>query len=176
MAQDPGAALDPKMTVRNLIAEPIEILHLCSGRRETDERVRSLLEEVGLDDSLMDRYPAELSGGQKQRVSIARAYSTEPALIIADEPLASLDVSIQAQIVALFESLKQKHHTAMLFIAHDLSMVEYISDRVGVMYRGELVETAPTKELFASPKHPYTKALLSAVPVPDPDYERGRRK
>ena len=176
VSQDPGAALDPKMTVRNLIAEPMEILKLYSGRKEVDARVRELLHEVGLDEILLDRYPAELSGGQKQRVSIARAYSMDPSLIVADEPLASLDVSIQAQIAQLFASLKEKHNTAMLFIAHDLSMVEFISDRGGVMYQGELVEVAETKELFASPKHPYTKALLSAVPVPDPDYERGRRK
>ncbi len=176
VSQDPGAALDPKMTVRNLIAEPMEILKLYSSKKEVDTRVRELLQEVGLDEILLDRYPTELSGGQKQRVSIARAYSMEPSLIVADEPLASLDVSIQAQIAQLFASLKEKHNTAMLFIAHDLSMVEFISDRVGVMCQGELVEVAETKELFASPKHPYTKALLSAVPVPDPDYERGRRK
>lgn len=176
VSQDPGAALDPKMTVRDLIAEPMEILRLYRSKRDVETRIAALMDEVGLDQDLWNRYPAELSGGQKQRVTIARAYSMEPNLIVADEPLASLDVSIQAQIVELFDAMRRQHDTAILFIAHDLSMVEFLSDRVGVMCRGQLVETASAKELFANPQHPYTKALLSAVPVPDPDVERGRRK
>lgn len=172
--QDPGAALNSKMNVRDLIAEPLEIQKAFPDRRKLDDRIEALLQEVNLDVHFMDRFPPELSGGQKQRVNIARAFGMDPGLLVADEPLASLDVSIQAQIVELFADLRQRHDTAMLFIAHDLSMVEFLSDRVGVMYRGRLVELAETEELFRSPAHPYTKALLSAIPIPDPAQERGR--
>ncbi|MDO4869327.1 MAG: ABC transporter ATP-binding protein [Bacillota bacterium] len=169
VSQDPGAALNPKMTVRDIIAEPLQIQGLIKERAALDAHIAGLLREVNLDERYMDRYPPELSGGQKQRVNIARAYGMDPGLLVADEPLASLDVSIQAQIVEVFADLRDKHDTAMLFIAHDLSMVKFISDRVGVMYRGRLVELAPAAELFARPLHPYTRSLLSAVPVPDPD-------
>ena len=175
ISQDPGAALDPRMTVRDLIAEPLEIHKIFSIRQQLNEKILSLLREVNVEEQYIDRYPPELSGGQKQRVSIARAYGIDPKLLVADEPLASLDVSIQAQIVELFASLRKYRDTAILFIAHDLSMVEFISDRIGVMYRGRMVELAPTKELFRAPAHPYTKALLSAVPIPDPAREHGRK-
>ena len=165
ISQDPGAALDPRMTVRELIAEPLRIHGIYPGRREREDFIRSMLREVQLDDRVLDRIPAQLSGGQKQRVSIARAYSMNPRLLVADEPLASLDVSIQAQIVELLLSLQQRHGTSILFISHDLAMVELIADRVGVMYRGHLVETAPTAELFHKPRHPYTKTLLASIPM-----------
>lgn len=175
ISQDPGAALNPHMTVREIVAEPLQIHRVWKNRRDLDNRIRSMLREVLLEEDLMDRYPAELSGGQKQRVSIARAYIMEPKLLVADEPTASLDVSIQAQIMNLFATLKEKHDAALLFISHDLSLVRLISDRVGVMRRGQLVELAPTEELFRSPAHPYTKTLLSAIPIPDPIRERQRQ-
>ena len=162
------------MTVRDIIAEPFEINKVFKDKTELDARIGQLLDEVGIDRSFMYRYPPELSGGQRQRVSIARAYGMKPRLLVADEPLASLDVSVQAQIIELFADLMKSSNMSMLFIAHDLSMVEFLSDRVGVMYHGRMVELAQTKQLFADPRHPYTKALLSAVPVPDPSYEKGR--
>ena len=134
------------------------------------------LSYVGMDSSYLDKYPTELSGGQRQRVAIARALSMEPELLVADEPIASLDVSIQAQIINLLRHCNREHGCSMLFIAHDLSMVEYLCDRVGVMYHGKLVEVAPTAELYANPRHPYTKALLSAIPIPDPIAERSRKR
>ncbi|MBQ9060738.1 MAG: ABC transporter ATP-binding protein [Firmicutes bacterium] len=175
ISQDPGAALDARMTVRDIIAEPLRIHRLFENRRELDDYIASMLREVQLDENLMDRYPAQLSGGQKQRASIARAYSMNPKLLIADEPLSSLDVSIQAQIIELFLSLQKQHDTALLFISHDLSMVRLFSDRVGVMYGGQMVEQADTETLFGKPSHPYTRALLSAVPIPDPRREKQRQ-
>lgn len=174
ISQDSSSALNQKMTVRDIIAEPFEINKVFKDKTELDARIGQLLDEVGIDRSFMYRYPPELSGGQRQRVSIARAYGMKPRLLVADEPLASLDVSVQAQIIELFADLMKSSNMSMLFIAHDLSMVEFLSDRVGVMYHGRMVELAQTKQLFADPRHPYTKALLSAVPVPDPSYEKGR--
>ncbi len=165
ISQDPGAALDPKMTVRELLREPLQIHGICNGRREQEEYIRQMLREVQLDDNVLDRIPGQLSGGQKQRVSIARAYSMNPRLLVADEPLAALDVSIQAQIVELLQSLQLRHGTSILFISHDLSMVKLIADHVGVLYHGDLVETAETEKLFRSPQHPYTKKLLASMPV-----------
>ena len=175
ISQDPGAALDSHMTVRDIIAEPLLIHRMFDSRRELEEYIRAMLREVQLDENLLDRYPAQLSGGQKQRVSIARAYSMNPKLLVADEPLSSLDVSIQAQIIELFLSLQKRHDTALLFISHDLSMVRLFSDRVGVMYRGRMVEQADAVKLFRKPEHPYTRALLSAVPIPDPRREKERQ-
>ena len=174
ISQDSGAALDMKMTVRDIIAEPLEIHRVYKNRKAANERIKEIMKKVGLDEQLMQRRPSELSGGQRQRVNIARAYVMNPMLLVADEPLSSLDVSIQAQIVEVLSELKKDHETAMLFIAHDLSMVEFISDRVGVMYKGHLVELALTDELFRNPIHSYTKALLSAAPKPDPEVEKTR--
>jgi peptide/nickel transport system ATP-binding protein len=171
--QDPFASLDPRWTVRDIVAEPLRLAKDVP-RREIDTRVASLLRTVGLDPRYMHRYPQAFSGGQRQRIGIARALATEPKLIIADEPVSALDVSIQAQILNLIRDLRDKFGLAYLFIAHDLSVVEYISDRVAVMYVGRMVELAPKRELFAFPKHPYTEALLSAVPSVDPDSRRQR--
>ena len=165
--QDSAAALDPHMTVRQLIGEPLVI-----SKQYTDEKVLFLMNQVGLDDSYRDKYPSEISGGQRQRVAIARAISTNPDLIIADEPIASLDVSIQAQIINLFMDLQKEKGFSFLFIAHDLSIVRFISDKIGVMRKGKIVEMAKTEELFSNPVHPYTKSLLDAIPIPDPIYER----
>lgn len=174
ISQDFGAALDPKMTVRDIIAEPLKIHRLYRNKSDRDEHIKDILKKVQLDEKILTRRPSELSGGQKQRVSIARAFVMNPRLLIADEPLSSLDVSIQAQIVEVLSALKNDRDTAMLFIAHDLSMVEFISDRVGVMYKGHLVELAGTKELFENPVHSYTKSLLAAAPKPDPVTEKAR--
>ncbi|MCC6802129.1 MAG: ABC transporter ATP-binding protein [Anaerolineae bacterium] len=171
--QDPFASLDPRWTVRDIVAEPLRLAKAVP-RREIDTRVSNLLHTVGLDPRYMHRYPQAFSGGQRQRIGIARALATEPKLIIADEPVSALDVSIQAQILNLLRDLRDKFGLAYLFIAHDLSVVEYISDRVAVMYVGRIVELAPKRELFAFPKHPYTEALLSAVPSVDPEARRER--
>ena len=171
--QDPNASFNPKMKIRDIVCEPL----LNFGRirqSEKDAACRRLLEMVELPGDFADRYPHNMSGGQRQRVAIARALAMEPELLVADEPIASLDVSIQAQIVNLFKHCNQDHGCSILFIAHDLSMVEFLCDRVGVMYHGKLVELAPTAELYANPMHPYTRALLSAIPVPDPIAERNR--
>jgi len=174
--QDSGSSLNGRMKVADIIAEPMQIHRVKPPRGSFRAEAAFQLRYVGMDESYLDAYPTELSGGQRQRVSIARALSMEPELLVADEPIASLDVSIQAQIVNLLRHCNQEHGCSMLFIAHDLSMVEYLCDRVGVMYHGKLVELAPTAQLYANPQHPYTKALLSAIPVPDPIAERSRQR
>lgn len=172
--QDSASSLNPNMKVADIIAEPMAIHHIRPPRGSLRAEAAFQMKYVGLDAGYLDHYPPELSGGQRQRVSIARALSMEPELLVADEPVASLDVSIQAQIINLFKHLQAEHGFTFLFIAHDLSMVEYLCDRVGVMYRGKLVELADTRTLFTQPRHPYTQALLSAIPVPDPIRERAR--
>ena len=172
--QDPYASLDPKNKVIDLIAEGMDIHHLYASQAERREKVQALMEQVGLNPSGIDRYPYEFSGGMRQRIGIARALAVEPRLLLCDEPISALDVSIQAQIVNLFRHLQEEHGFTFLFIAHDLAMVEYLCDRVGVMYHGKLVELAPSEELYSNPVHPYTKTLLSAIPVPDPIRERKR--
>ena len=174
--QDSTSSLNQRMTVAEIIAEPMSIHHIKPPRGNLRAEAEFQLRYVGMDSAYLDKYPTELSGGQRQRVAIARALSMEPELLVADEPVASLDVSIQAQIVNLLRHCNREHGCSILFIAHDLSMVEYLCDRVGVMYRGKLVELAPTAELYADPRHPYTKALLSAIPVPDPIAERNKQR
>ena len=174
--QDSNSSLNQRMTVADIIAEPMSIHHMKPPRGSFWAEAEFQLSYVGMDSSYLDKYPTELSGGQRQRVAIARALSMEPELLVADEPIASLDVSIQAQIINLLRHCNLEHGCSMLFIAHDLSMVEYLCDRVGVMYHGKLVELAPTAELYANPQHPYTKALLSAIPVPDPIAERNKKR
>ncbi len=173
--QDSAAALNPRMTVGQIIMEPLRIYHMCSEKADTQRKVVEMLGYVGLDATYLKKYPGELSGGQRQRTAIARSLISDPKMIIADEPIASMDISIQAQIVTLFQHLQQEHGFSMLFIAHDLSMVRFISDRIGVMLKGRLVEIAPTEELFENPIHPYTRSLLSAMHVPDPIYEKQRK-
>ena len=173
--QDSGSSLNQRMRVWEIIAEPLRIQGVVPPRGSLREEAAFQMHYVGLDAGYLDRYPPELSGGQRQRVAIARALAMEPELLVADEPIASLDVSIQAQIVNLFKHLQQEHGFSFLFIAHDLAMVEFLCDRVGVMYRGRLVEVGPAAEVFAHPGHPYTRALLSSIPIPDPRRERARR-
>ncbi|MCM3569990.1 ABC transporter ATP-binding protein [Neobacillus mesonae] len=174
--QDPYASLNPRMTVADIIAEGIDIHGLAKGKKNRMERVYQLLETVGLNKEHANRYPHEFSGGQRQRIGIARALAVEPEFIIADEPISALDVSIQAQVVNLMKKLQREKGLTYLFIAHDLSMVKYISDRIGVMYFGKMVELAPADELYKNAMHPYTKSLLSAIPLPDPESERTRRR
>lgn len=173
--QDPYASLNPRMTVGNIIAEGIDIHGLYSGKQRK-ERVYELLNAVGLNEEHASRFPHEFSGGQRQRIGIARALAIEPQFIIADEPISALDVSVQAQVVNLFKKLQKERELTYLFIAHDLAMVKHISDRVGVMYLGKLVEVTTAEELYANPLHPYTESLLSAIPIPDPEVERTRER
>ena len=174
--QDPFAALSPRMRVGRFVGEPL-VVHRAGGTAsQRRERVAELFRLVGLQPDFMGRYPHEFSGGQRQRIVIARAIALEPRFIVADEPITALDVSIQAQIVNLFQDLRERLGLAYLFIAHDLSMVRYLCQRVAVMLRGRIVEIGPTEAIFEDPRHPYTQALLSAVPIPDPDIERTRRR
>ncbi|WP_456271804.1 ABC transporter ATP-binding protein [Bacillus sp. AK031] len=174
--QDPYASLNPRMKVSDLIAEGIDIHGLATSSEARLAKVHELLETVGLNKEHANRYPHEFSGGQRQRLGIARALAVDPDFIIADEPISALDVSIQAQVVNLMKDLQREKGLTYLFIAHDLSMVKYISDRIGVMYFGKLVELAPSEALYKNPLHPYTQSLLSAIPLPDPDYERSRKR
>jgi peptide/nickel transport system ATP-binding protein len=174
--QDPYAALNPRMRVGDFVEEPLVVHGVGRSRGERVERVSELFRTVGLDPGFMGRFPHEFSGGQRQRIGIARAIALEPQFLVADEPITALDVSIQAQIVNLFQDLQERMGLALLFIAHDLSMVRYLCDRVAVMLKGRIVESGPTETVFADARHPYTQALLSAVPVPDPAIERGRRR
>jgi len=173
--QDPYASLNPRMTAEGIVGEPLDI-HGIGTRTERRERVRELFEVVGLDPDYGERYPHEFSGGQRQRIGVARALAVNPDLIVADEPISALDVSIQAQIINLLERLQAQFGLTYLFIAHDLSVVRHISDRIAVMYLGRIVEVAPSRELHAMPLHPYAVALLSAVPIPDPAIEARRRR
>ncbi|MGB9723937.1 MAG: ABC transporter ATP-binding protein [Chloroflexia bacterium] len=174
--QDPFGSLNPRWTVNAIIGEPLRVHRLCRGAKERSERVKELLALVGLSPRLVNRFPHEFSGGQRQRIGIARALASNPEFIVCDEPISALDVSIQAQVVNLLEDLQDRFRLTYLFIAHDLSMVRHICDRVAVMYVGKLVELAEKDELYDHPLHPYTQALLSAVPVPDPKLERQRRR
>ena len=171
--QDPFASLNPRMTVSDIIGEAMQIHNLHPGKQRVD-RIAELLQKVGLRPEHMRRYPHEFSGGQRQRIGIARALAVDPAFIVADEPVSALDVSIQAQVVNLLEDLREKFGLTYLFIAHDLSVVRHLCQRVAVMYLGHIVEMADSDTLFDNPQHPYTRALLAAVPVPDPDVEQGR--
>ncbi|UMT81470.1 ATP-binding cassette domain-containing protein [Staphylococcus roterodami] len=174
--QDPYASLNPRLKVMDIVAEGIDIHHLASDKRDRKKRVYDLLETVGLSKEHANRYPHEFSGGQRQRIGIARALAVEPEFIIADEPISALDVSIQAQVVNLLLKLQRERGITFLFIAHDLSMVKYISDRIAVMHFGKIVEIGPAEEIYQNPLHDYTKSLLSAIPQPDPESERSRKR
>lgn len=174
--QDPYASLNPRMTILDIIGEALDIHGLAKSKADRKRRVEELLEIVGLNGEHASRYPHEFSGGQRQRIGITRALAVQPQFMILDEPISALDVSIQAQIVNLLIDLQKKMGLTYLFVAHDLSMVKYMSDRVAVMYLGKIVELAKSEDLYANPQHPYTKALLSAIPVPDPDFEAGKER
>lgn len=172
--QDPQASLDGRMKIRDIIAEGLDVHGLVKSKKERDEKVQQLLDLVGLNKDHITRYPHEFSGGQRQRIGIARALAVEPKFIVADEPISALDVSIQAQVVNLMQELQTNHGLTYLFIAHDLSMVKYISDRIGVMHWGKLLEVGTADDVYHNPIHPYTKSLLSAIPEPDPEVEKNR--
>ncbi len=174
--QDPFASLDPRQKVGDILGEALDIHHLAPDARRRKERVRELLDLVGLSTDFANRYPHEFSGGQRQRIGIARALAVEPSFIVCDEPISALDVSIQAQIINLLEQLQDKFRLTYLFIAHDMSVVKHISDRIAVMYVGKVVEISPAGDLYRRPKHPYTASLLSAIPIPDPRLERLRER
>ncbi len=174
--QDPFASLNPRWTVGAIVSEPIKVHKLCKGEKERSARVKELMELVGLNARLVNRFPHEFSGGQRQRIGVARALASEPKFIVCDEPISALDVSIQAQVVNLLEDLQDRLGLTYLFIAHDLSMVRHICDRVAVMYLGVIVELAERNELYENPLHPYTQSLLSAVPIPDPKKDRVRQR
>ncbi|MGM9604500.1 MAG: ABC transporter ATP-binding protein [Faecousia sp.] len=174
--QDPYASLDPRKKVRDIIAEGIDIHHLAKDKADRDGQVSQLMASVGLRPEHLTRYPHEFSGGQRQRIGIARALATQPRFVVCDEPISALDVSIQAQVVNLLKEEQRRRGLTYLFIAHDLSMVKYISDRIAVMYRGRIVETGPSDKVYGNPLHPYTQSLISAIPLPDPDSERTRRR
>ena len=171
--QDPGASLNPRLTVGEIIGEPLEVFHICEGK-EKEERIYKLMDLVGINRAYINRFPHEFSGGQRQRLGIARALAVNPKLIICDEPVSALDVSIRAQVLNLIKELKDKLNLTYIFISHDLSVVHHICDRVAVMYLGRVVEIADKKQIYENPVHPYTKALLSAMPMPDPEVKRER--
>ena len=172
--QDPMASLNPRKKIKDIIGEALDIHHVCKSKEERDKKVEAILNKVGLAKEHADRYPHQFSGGQRQRVGIARALILNPKLVIADECISALDVSIQAQVVNLMKDIQEELGTAYIFIAHDLSMVKYISDRIGVLHLGHLLETGTTDEIFNNPIHPYTKSLLSAIPIPNPELEKNR--
>ena len=174
--QDPYSSLDPRMTVEDIIGEPLDVHHLCSNRKERREKILELMSYVGLNAEHARRYAHEFSGGQRQRIGIARALAVDPQFIVCDEPVSALDVSIQAQVINMFEELQEKLGVAYLFIAHDLLVVHHISKRIAVMYLGKIVEIADADELNDHPIHPYTESLLSAVPIPDPDVTSARKR
>lgn len=174
--QDPYSSLDPRMTAEDIIGEPLDVHHLCASRKERREKVISLMELVGLNSEHATRYAHEFSGGQRQRIGIARALAVDPKFIVCDEPVSALDVSIQAQVINMFEDLQNQLGVAYLFIAHDLLVVQHISNRIAVMYLGHVVELADANELMSDPKHPYTQSLLSAVPIPDPKTARKKNR
>lgn len=174
--QDPYASLNPRMIVGDIVSEPLVTHNMMPNKKERQEYVRHLFERVGLNPSFTNRYPHQFSGGQRQRIGIARAIALKPSFIVADEPISALDVSIQAQVINLLQDLQEEFNLTYLFIAHDLSMIRYLCKRVAVMYKGKIVELADTDELYDNPLHPYTKVLLSAVPIPDPDIEKSRKR
>lgn len=174
--QDPYASLNPRMTIKDILSEPLNIHKLNTDSEERQQKLINLLESVGLNQGHLNRYPHEFSGGQRQRIGIARVLALNPSLIIADEPISALDVSIQAQVVNLFKQLQRELNLTYLFIAHDLAMMKYISDRIAIMHKGQIVELGDADEIYDNPMHPYTQSLLSAIPLPDPDYERRRQR